>query len=440
MRYIVPAIFLLCLAVSFLAFSDNEIIIVDKYFPSIGGYQDVTLNIINTKVAGGIKGEVCYDDGAGGAVKGLYCHDGTDWQFVGTAGGGGGGDGHSLDAADGDPEDALYVDDEGLVGIGTTSPELQLDVDGGIVAQGTFGAGRDLTTAGAGQRFIWYPKKGAFRAGEVDGNQWDNARIGSYSTALGRRPVASGIGAVGLGSRATGNYATAVGASNRALASADYSTAMGYYVNARANYATALGGRYIDADGVYSTALGGGYITAANGIASTAAGCYCDADGDYSTAIGGAYNIAGGDYSTAIGFCARAANTNSVIIGEGTYSVPSGPLRRNNNNQSSLVISGFGGFTVNTPTLFVDRSVAINRRGNVGVLISDRPIAKLDIYGGDCGSGSGWVGACRHELRLRQKQTPATASEGNVGDIAWDNDNLYIKTGSSQWKKIPLSP
>jgi hypothetical protein len=32
-------------------------------------------------------------------------------------------DGHSLDAADGDPADVLYVDNEGKVGIGTTSPE-----------------------------------------------------------------------------------------------------------------------------------------------------------------------------------------------------------------------------------------------------------------------------------------------------------------------------
>lgn len=38
------------------------------------------------------------------------------------------GDGHSLDAADGDPVDAVYVDNEGRVGIGTATPEYQLDV------------------------------------------------------------------------------------------------------------------------------------------------------------------------------------------------------------------------------------------------------------------------------------------------------------------------
>jgi hypothetical protein len=41
---------------------------------------------------------------------------------------GGVGDGYSLDAADGDPTDALYVDNEGNVGIGTTGPTDRLTI------------------------------------------------------------------------------------------------------------------------------------------------------------------------------------------------------------------------------------------------------------------------------------------------------------------------
>jgi hypothetical protein len=46
--------------------------------------------------------------------------------------GAGTGDGHSLDAADGDPVDVVYVDNTGEVGIGTTTPEEKLHVSGDI--------------------------------------------------------------------------------------------------------------------------------------------------------------------------------------------------------------------------------------------------------------------------------------------------------------------
>jgi hypothetical protein len=55
--------------------------------------------------------------------------DGTD--DVGEAG-----DGHSLDADDGDPVDALYVDAQGDVGVGTTTPDEKLEVAGTVHSTG----------------------------------------------------------------------------------------------------------------------------------------------------------------------------------------------------------------------------------------------------------------------------------------------------------------
>jgi len=61
----------------------------------------------------------------------------TPWSFwadvadTAIAGPGGGGvcDGHSLDAADGDPVDVVYVDNDGRVGVGTQTPDLAVGVD-----------------------------------------------------------------------------------------------------------------------------------------------------------------------------------------------------------------------------------------------------------------------------------------------------------------------
>jgi hypothetical protein len=49
---------------------------------------------------------------------------------------GGAGDGHSLDAVDGTPADAVYVDADGRVGVGTLSPVSKLDIGGDVNVTG----------------------------------------------------------------------------------------------------------------------------------------------------------------------------------------------------------------------------------------------------------------------------------------------------------------
>ena len=60
----------------------------------------------------------------------------TPYALFALNGNGSGGDGHSLDAADGNPVDALFVNESGEVGIGTTSPLVPFHVVGNMVVDG----------------------------------------------------------------------------------------------------------------------------------------------------------------------------------------------------------------------------------------------------------------------------------------------------------------
>ncbi|NTD96308.1 hypothetical protein G6M24_04115, partial [Agrobacterium tumefaciens] len=56
-------------------------------------------------------------------------------------------------------------------------------------------------------RMMFYPGKSSFRAGQVTGTQWDDASIGSASTALGFNAIASGSYSTAIGnSVSTGSY------------------------------------------------------------------------------------------------------------------------------------------------------------------------------------------------------------------------------------------
>ena len=163
---------------------------------------------------------------------------------------------------------------------------VRVDGEDGFLVTGTHGSGDAIEVTGAGTRMFFNPLKGAFRAGRVFANQWNNANIGDYSTAMGVNTTASG------------DYSTAMG--QNTIASGDYSTAMG-------NATNALGGN--------STAMGDG--TTASGINSTAMGENNHASGSYSTAMG-VNTIASGDYSTAMGFTSQAQGSRSTAMGNNT--------------------------------------------------------------------------------------------------------------------------
>lgn len=115
---------------------------------------------------------------------------------------------------------------------------FRVNVDAGTIARGTFdgdASGTGVPIEGAGTRMMWYPRKAAFRAGYVNGTQWDAANIGAYSVALGINVRASGDSSVALGASATAAQAGSFAAGVHVTASGAASVAMGYaaHTNAR---------------------------------------------------------------------------------------------------------------------------------------------------------------------------------------------------------------
>lgn len=238
--------------------------------------------------------------------------------------------------------------DEGGAGAGRVIDAIdgavRINGEDGFLVTGTSGSGNTIDTevTGSGTRMFFNPRKGAFRAGEIDNSEWNNSNIGVNSFAAGNSTTASGDYSTALGfySQATAIYSTSIGFSANAigtnsiaigtgiLASGDFSLATGYFTDATANYSTAFGyetlasgdtstamGFQTSASGSYATAMGNN--TSASGENSTAMGFASTATGDYSLALGYTAN-ASGEFSTAIGLTSTASGDHSTALGNNT--------------------------------------------------------------------------------------------------------------------------
>jgi hypothetical protein len=126
--------------------------------------------------------------------------------------------------------------------------------DGGFAVYGEEGIGT-IPIEGEGTRMMWYPAEGAFRAGEVDGTQWDDANVGKFSVAMGQDTEASNTRSVALGynTTASGLSSTAIGVGTTAsgfasmtmgsstTASGGRSVAMGYNTTAASSFSLTIG-------------------------------------------------------------------------------------------------------------------------------------------------------------------------------------------------------
>jgi len=158
--------------------------------------------------------------------------------------------------------------DQGGAGVGRTitadngavhvngSGGLQV-TEGSVIFDGTTGT---TPAAGAGNRLMWIPATGAFRAGAVAGVEWDDANIGGGSTVTGGADnTASGANSV-------------VGGGNGNAASGNNATAGGGIGNTASGMSSTIAGGINNQTTAFQTAVGGGTGNIASGTASTVPG------------------------------------------------------------------------------------------------------------------------------------------------------------------------
>ncbi|MEO6539858.1 MAG: hypothetical protein ABIN74_02660, partial [Ferruginibacter sp.] len=125
-----------------------------------------------------------------------------------------------------DNSNNIYNINSGNVGIGINNPTALLEVvNGSVLFVGDVSIPPTTTIPppieGASARMMWYSPRAAFRAGHVDGTQWDKDSIGRYSFAAGHNNKAKGESsfAAGDNNNALGSFSTALGTNANALQS-----------------------------------------------------------------------------------------------------------------------------------------------------------------------------------------------------------------------------
>lgn len=207
-------------------------------------------------------------------------------------------DNYSLDADDGDPVDALYVNSNGYVGINTPTDNIThpLSVHGDIDVNGTLYIHGDIAIMGESgttptlnnnPMFAWVSNKQALRVGYFSGNNNRTENFGFYSSAFGGEHFvpSSYSFAAGYGHRITGAS----------------SMAFGKHHTVSGQWSGSLSGRGNSVTGNASVIVGG-ERNQVNGNGSAVIGGHDNqVIGNNSMAIGGNYHTVEGDNSVSFG-------------------------------------------------------------------------------------------------------------------------------------------
>lgn len=107
---------------------------------------------------------------------------------------------------------------------------FRVNRNGSAFFGGTYNSGATggVPREGAGVRMFWYPGKAAFRAGYVEGTQWDDANIGLYSVSFGLNVRSLGDYSIAVGLRATSANSGTVAMGEDVTATGVNSVVMGY--------------------------------------------------------------------------------------------------------------------------------------------------------------------------------------------------------------------
>lgn len=169
------------------------------------------------------------------------------------------------------------------------------------------------STEGAGAKILFDTSKGAFRAGEVSGTQWDDASRGDYSTAFGENNTA-----VGNHSVISGGQTNEIG-TGAASTATTFSTIGGGVDNKIGTLGTG-GGSSHTIGGGDSNEIEVGPGSNNNTIAGGSTNLIGNANSlfSHSTIGGGIQNVIGGPLSTGNGNNNTIAGGSSNIIGNGT--------------------------------------------------------------------------------------------------------------------------
>jgi hypothetical protein len=141
----------------------------------------------------------------------------------------------------------------------------------GFFVTGTFGSGTTIEESGAGTRMFFNPRKAAFRAGFVNGAQWNDINVGNYSFAANRNNIASGAMsfAANDGNIASGNNSASFGRDNISSGLTSFSTGAGNTASGENSF---VGGNGSVASGLNSFSFG--QSNEANSFAEVVLGNY----------------------------------------------------------------------------------------------------------------------------------------------------------------------